>query len=94
MAIEGIVKKWGNSMGVLIPKEVVEREKIKINEKIIFNIVKKADLTNIFGAIEKKNILFYAQIVNLLIGINQPERRNNFLSSITPAYVTMHLKPQ
>ena len=41
-------------MGVLIPKEVVEREKIKINEKIIFNIVKKADLTNIFGAIEKK----------------------------------------
>jgi len=54
MAIEGIVKKWGNSMGVLIPKEVVEREKIKINEKIIFNIVKKADLTNIFGAIEKK----------------------------------------
>ena len=48
MAIEGIVKKWGNSMGVLIPKEVVEREKIKINEKIIFNIVKKADLTNIF----------------------------------------------
>ena len=54
MAIEGVIKKWGNSMGVLIPKEVVEREKIKINEKIIFNIVKKADLTNIFGAIEKK----------------------------------------
>ena len=54
MAIEGIVKKWGNSMGVLIPKEVVEREKLRVNEKIIFNIVKKADLTNIFGTLERK----------------------------------------
>ena len=33
------------------------------------------------GYPEKKNILFYAQIVNLLIGINQQERRNNFFES-------------
>ena len=30
------------------------------------------------GSQEKKNILFCAQIVNLLIGINQRGRRNNF----------------
>ncbi len=54
MAIEGIVKKWGNSMGVLIPKEVVEKERLKVNEKIFFSIVKKADLTNIFGSLEMK----------------------------------------
>ena len=33
------------------------------------------------GYQEKKNILFYAQIVNLLIGINLLERRNNFFES-------------
>jgi len=54
MAIEGVIKKWGNSMGVLIPKEVVKREKLRINEKIFFNIVKKADLTNIFRSLERK----------------------------------------
>lgn len=33
------------------------------------------------GFLEKKNILFYVQIVNLLIGINQQGRRNNFFES-------------
>ena len=54
MVIESIVRKWGNSAGILIPKEVMEKEKIKINEKILFDIVKKADLTNIFGSLERK----------------------------------------
>jgi len=33
------------------------------------------------GYQEKKNTLPYAQIVNLLIGINLLERRNNFFES-------------
>jgi len=33
------------------------------------------------GFPEKKNILFYAQIVNLPIGINQRGRRDNFFES-------------
>ena len=53
MTIECIVKKLGNSMGVLIPKEFVKKEKLKLNEKILFDIVKKADLMNIFGSLER-----------------------------------------
>ena len=55
MNIQTTIKKWGNSIGIILPKEVVEREKLKVNEKILINIIKEADLTNIFGSL-KRNI--------------------------------------
>ena len=54
MNIQTTVKKWGNSVGIILPKEIVEMEKIKVNEKILINIIRKADLTNIFGSLERK----------------------------------------
>ena len=38
MEIKAKTKKWGNSIGVLIPKEVVEEEKIKPNQEITLTI--------------------------------------------------------
>ena len=32
--LETKTKKWGNSLGVIIPSEVVVREKLKENEKV------------------------------------------------------------
>ena len=52
MNIQTTVKKWGNSVGIILPKEIVEMEKIKVNEKILINIIRKADLTNIFGSLK------------------------------------------
>ena len=54
MTIQATVKKWGNSVGILIPKEIVKSENIKVDREIFFDIVKKADLTNIFGSLERK----------------------------------------
>jgi antitoxin component of MazEF toxin-antitoxin module len=54
MTIQATVKKWGNSMGILLPREIVEKEKLKVNEKVLLNLVKKADLTDIFGSLERK----------------------------------------
>ena len=54
MAIEVQTKKWGNSIGIIIPRNVVEKEKIKENQKIIVNIIKKADLSDIFGSLRGK----------------------------------------
>ena len=34
MEIKAKTKKWGNSIGILIPKEVVKEEKIKPNQEI------------------------------------------------------------
>jgi len=39
-------KKWGNSLGITIPKEIVDEEGIKEGKKI-----------RIFVSVEKKNVL-------------------------------------
>ena len=54
MTVKAIVKKWGNSIGVLLPREFVEKEQIKINEEVFLDVVKKADLTKLFGSLERK----------------------------------------
>jgi antitoxin component of MazEF toxin-antitoxin module len=34
-------KKWGNSIGVIIPKEIVEQQKITLKDELIIHIEKK-----------------------------------------------------
>ncbi len=36
-------KKWGNSIGVIIPKEIIEKEKITIKDELVLHIEKKRD---------------------------------------------------
>ena len=38
--VKAIAKKWGNSIGVLIPKDVAEREKIKDGQRLEIVIMK------------------------------------------------------
>lgn len=54
MAVEVVVKRWGNSMGVVLPKEVVEKEDLKENQRVLIEVVKEADLTDIFGTLKRK----------------------------------------
>ena len=56
MATEVTIKKWGNSMGVLLPKELVEKERLKENQKININIVKEVNLSDIFGMIKNRKM--------------------------------------
>ena len=50
MAIEVKTKKWGNSIGIIIPIEAVERFNIKPEEDIIIEIEKKNNVLNeMFG---------------------------------------------
>lgn len=55
MAIEVEIKKWGNSIGILLPKSFILEEGLKERDKILVNLVKKADLSRTFGS-EKRNI--------------------------------------
>ena len=41
MEIKAKTRKWGNSIGVILPKELVRVEKIKANEEITLHIHKK-----------------------------------------------------
>ncbi len=54
MEVEAIAKKWGSSIGFVIPKEVIEEEKIKPNSKVKFEIIKVADISGTFGKLKRK----------------------------------------
>ena len=56
MAVEVRLKRWGNSMGVILPKEFIQKKRIKENEKIMIEVVKTADLSHIFGMIKKRKM--------------------------------------
>jgi len=54
--IEAKVKRWGNSFGVVIPIEVVEKEKIKENDNLHLIVLKdsKKVLEETFGSLKGK----------------------------------------
>ncbi|MBU1120507.1 MAG: hypothetical protein ABIE23_01350 [archaeon] len=54
MATVTVVKKWGNSVGVLFPKEFVSKKKLKVNQRVLIEVVKEADLSEIFGSLKTK----------------------------------------
>lgn len=54
MNFEVITKKWGNSIGVIIPSETVEKMSIKPEQKMVLEIKHKENvLKEMFGAGKK-----------------------------------------
>ena len=51
---EAKIKKWGNSMGIIIPREIVESQRLRENDRIVISIVKEADLSEVFGSLKRK----------------------------------------
>jgi len=54
MELETIARKWGDSIGFIIPKEIAEKEKIKPNSKVKFEIIKVSDISDTFGKLKRK----------------------------------------
>ncbi len=54
MIIESKLKRRGNSLSIIIPKEIVESRKLKEGDSIFINIVNKADLSEVFGTLKRK----------------------------------------
>jgi len=55
MTIEVKTKKWGNSIGIIIPSEAVEKLNIKPEEKIVIEINRKENvLAEMFGTMKSK----------------------------------------
>ena len=52
------VKKWGNSLGVILPKKVVDSEDIKEDSEILITIqsIKKTKVKDIFGTLKNWRI--------------------------------------
>ncbi len=54
MEAEAIARKWGDSVGFIVPKEVAKKEKIKPNSKVVFEIIKVTDISDTFGKLKRK----------------------------------------
>ena len=48
------VKKWGSSMAVIIPREILRNQNIREGDDVAINIFKKGDLSDIFGTLKAK----------------------------------------
>jgi antitoxin component of MazEF toxin-antitoxin module len=51
-ALQAVVKRIGNSLGVLIPKEVVERTGIREGDSVEIQLTRKVNLREMFGAVK------------------------------------------
>ncbi|MEK6825778.1 MAG: AbrB/MazE/SpoVT family DNA-binding domain-containing protein [Nanoarchaeota archaeon] len=56
MAIEVKLKRWGNSMAVIVPSSLIEQKNMKENDTLLIEVVKKADLSDIYGMIKKRKM--------------------------------------
>lgn len=56
MKIQTVLRKWGNSMGVVIPKEAIKQEKFREGEKVVITIEAKKNLSDVFGSLNEWKI--------------------------------------
>ena len=54
MTTEAVIRKWGNSLGIILPKEFLKKKHLKENDKIVVDVFKKANLSSSFGALKGK----------------------------------------
>lgn len=48
------VRKWGDSLVVIIPKEIADKERISTNDNIYVKIEKKMNFLDLFGIAKGK----------------------------------------
>ena len=53
MEFKVIARKWGSSIGVVIPKNLIEVGRIKENDEIVIEIKRKPQVKELFGAFPK-----------------------------------------
>lgn len=49
-------KKWGASLGIIIPSEVVKEEKIREGDEVIIEVRKKKTAQQLFGSLKGARI--------------------------------------
>jgi antitoxin component of MazEF toxin-antitoxin module len=50
------LKRWGNSYGIVVPKEMVEREGLKEGELVGVSVRKASDVRHLFGRYPFKDL--------------------------------------
>ena len=53
MVTEAVVRKWGNSLGIILSRDLVEEKHLKEDDRIVIEVVKEADLGDIYGSLPR-----------------------------------------
>ena len=53
MTVEVTTRKWGNSLGVVLPKDLVDQQNLHENDRVFINVFKVADMKKVFGFLPK-----------------------------------------
>ena len=53
-SIEAHARKWGDSLAVILPRDVVNQEGIRVNDRIHITLQKEVDISDLFGAWKTK----------------------------------------
>ncbi len=56
MQAKSKLKKWGNSYGVVVPKEIVEKEGLREGEIVEISVRKAAEIERLFGRYPFKDL--------------------------------------
>jgi predicted DNA-binding antitoxin AbrB/MazE fold protein len=56
MSIQAKIKKWGNSMGIIIPVDFLKINQFKEGDEVLIEIKKKNNLKDIFGSWKGKKL--------------------------------------
>ena len=50
------LKRWGNSFGVVVPREIVDKEGLKEGEEVEISVRKASDIQHLFGKYKFKDL--------------------------------------
>ncbi|MBI3859223.1 MAG: AbrB/MazE/SpoVT family DNA-binding domain-containing protein [Thaumarchaeota archaeon] len=56
MQAKSKLKKWGNSYGVVVPKEIVEKEGLREGEIVEISVRKAVEIERLFGRYPFKDL--------------------------------------
>ncbi len=56
MQAKSKLKKWGNSYGVVVPKEIVEKEGLREGEVVEISVRKATEVNRLFGRYPFKDL--------------------------------------
>ncbi|MAG73361.1 hypothetical protein CL620_03535 [archaeon] len=56
MKTNAILKTWGSSLGIVVPRSVIKAQHLKKGEEIIIEIRKKKTLREVFGSLKNMKI--------------------------------------
>ena len=55
MEVKTIARRWGSSIGIILPKNVVEAKKIRENDELTIEIKKRPLAGELFGKFPRKS---------------------------------------